>query len=62
MQRPDRDNLEKAFLDALYGEDSHFWNGESTKVWDEEGRISVVIKPSREKMRQLAELIRESLM
>ena len=31
--RPDKDNLEKALLDALYSDDSIAWDGRFTKVW-----------------------------
>ena len=30
---PDKDNLEKALLDALYSDDSIAWDGRFTKVW-----------------------------
>jgi len=32
-QRPDKDNLEKALLDAIYDEDCHIWNSTVTKIW-----------------------------
>jgi len=60
-QRPDVDNLYKAFYDSLYGEDSQFWDARVTKVWGEFGQISVVIKPTREQLEKLVEVIRESL-
>lgn len=41
QQRPDKDNLEKGFLDILFKEDSHVWDGRVSKVWAEEGRIDV---------------------
>ena len=40
-QVPDKDNLEKALLDAIYGDDSHKWDGRVTKIWGYEGRIIV---------------------
>ena len=40
-QTPDKDNLEKALLDAIYGDDSHKWDGRATKMWGKEGRIIV---------------------
>ena len=40
-QKPDKDNLEKALLDALYGDDSHAWDGRTTKIWGREGQIIV---------------------
>jgi Holliday junction resolvase RusA-like endonuclease len=33
LTRPDKDNLEKAVLDALLTEDSHVWDGRVTKVY-----------------------------
>lgn len=30
---PDKDNLEKALLDALFGNDAGAWDGRMTKVW-----------------------------
>lgn len=33
QQRPDKDNLEKALLDAVYGEDCRVWDGRTTKLW-----------------------------
>lgn len=39
--KPDRDNLEKALLDSVYGEDSHVWDGRCTKLWGYEGLIIV---------------------
>lgn len=41
-QRPDIDNLLKAFLDALCEDDSHVWDVHATKIWaDSEGYIRV---------------------
>ena len=44
-QRPDKDNLEKAILDAIYGEDSHIWDGRITKIWGDTGEIIVTECP-----------------
>lgn len=41
QQKPDKDNLEKALLDALFGEDSHIWDGRVTKIWGETGKIVI---------------------
>lgn len=41
QQRPDKDNLEKALLDAVYSDDSRVWDGRVTKVWGEKGKIIV---------------------
>lgn len=41
--KPDKDNLEKAFIDALYRDrdDAHVWNTASTKLWAYDGAILV---------------------
>lgn len=39
QQTPDKDNLEKGFLDAVCDEDSHIWDGRVTKYWSETGAI-----------------------
>lgn len=41
--RPDKDNLEKALLDAIYDEDSHIWDSRVTKVWAYNGAIEVTM-------------------
>lgn len=41
QQRPDIDNLAKAFLDALCEDDSYVYHLEATKVWSGEGAIQV---------------------
>lgn len=41
QQRPDKDNLEKALLDAVYDEDCRVWDSRTTKLWAEEGYIKV---------------------
>lgn len=41
QQKPDKDNLEKALLDALFGEDSHIWDGRVTKIWGETGKMII---------------------
>jgi len=40
-QRPDKDNLEKALLDALFDDDSVIDDGRVTKRWGERGEIWV---------------------
>jgi Holliday junction resolvase RusA-like endonuclease len=40
-QTPDKDNLEKALLDAIYDDDSTVWDGRVTKLWGESGMIIV---------------------
>ena len=41
QQKPDKDNLEKALLDAVFDEDSHVWDGRVTKIWGEKGQIVI---------------------
>lgn len=41
QQKPDKDNLEKALLDAIFGEDSHIWDGRVTKIWGETGQMII---------------------
>lgn len=41
QQRPDKDNLEKGLLDAIYDEDCQVWDSRVTKVWGRTGQIIV---------------------
>lgn len=41
QSKPDKDNLEKGFLDALFDDDAAVWDGRVTKFWGYEGRIYV---------------------
>lgn len=41
QQRPDVDNLLKAWNDAFCVEDSHIWNVHAIKVWGKEGKVEV---------------------
>lgn len=41
QQKPDIDNLLKAFLDALCDDDSYVYDIRATKLWHTEGRIVV---------------------
>lgn len=41
QQRPDKDNLEKALLDAVFPEDCRVWDSRITKVWADEGAIEI---------------------
>ena len=41
QQRPDKDNLEKALLDAAYGEDCIVYDGWTRKIWGETGGILI---------------------
>lgn len=45
QQRPDRDNLEKALLDAVYGEDCQVWDGRTTKLWGRRGLVLLSAEP-----------------
>lgn len=40
-QKPDKDNLEKALLDALLIEDCGVWDSRITKVWGDHGAILI---------------------
>lgn len=40
-QKPDLDNLLKALLDAVYGDDSHIWKISAQKVWRDRPGIKV---------------------
>lgn len=40
-QVPDKDNLEKALLDALHEDDCHIWDGRVTKIWGKKGEIRI---------------------
>lgn len=37
--KPDKDNLEKAFLDTVCEDDAYIWDGRVSKFWDYKGRI-----------------------
>ena len=39
--KPDKDNAEKAFLDALFDEDKQITDGRVAKIWGDEGEIRV---------------------
>ncbi len=41
QQKPDKDNLEKAILDALCPEDSYVWDGRVSKYWSRNGKIVI---------------------
>lgn len=41
MNKPDKDNLEKALLDSIYKDDSVVWSGWVEKRWAETGAITV---------------------
>ena len=41
QQKPDIDNLTKAFMDAFGVDDSYVWKLEAEKYWHMEGRITV---------------------
>ena len=41
-QKPDTDNLVKAFIDALADEDKHIHDVRARKFWGAEGRIEVL--------------------
>lgn len=41
MVKPDKDNLEKALLDAVFREDSQIWDSRVSKFWGTEGKIII---------------------
>ena len=41
-QTPDKDNCEKAILDALFTNDSMIWDGRVSKFWGDSGAIVVI--------------------
>lgn len=41
QQKPDKDNCEKALLDALMDDDATVWDGRVSKFWGEVGMIVV---------------------
>jgi len=43
-QTPDKDNLEKGLLDALYGNDAHVWTGECSKLWADTAGMVIIEK------------------
>jgi len=43
QQRPDKDNLEKALLDAVYDEDCRVWDSRVSKIWGAFGAIRVSV-------------------
>lgn len=45
LSKPDRDNLEKALLDACFGEDCHVWDGRTTKLWGLRGLLILSAQP-----------------
>ena len=42
QQKPDKDNLEKGFLDA-FGEDQHIWDGRVSKIWVPAGQEGILV-------------------
>lgn len=41
VTKPDKDNLEKALLDAVYQSDAHIWDARITKIWGRNGAIII---------------------
>jgi Holliday junction resolvase RusA-like endonuclease len=41
QQKPDKDNLEKSILDAVFDDDSKVWDGRVSKLWGVDGKIVV---------------------
>ena len=49
QQTPDKDNLEKALLDAVYGNDCVVWDSRVTKRWARNGAIEINEQTPRER-------------
>ena len=43
QQRPDKDNLDKALLDALCKDDSYIYDGRVSKYWSDAGYIEIYL-------------------
>jgi len=43
QSKPDKDNLEKAFLDAILSDDAQVWDGRVSKRWSASPRIELCI-------------------
>lgn len=41
QSKPDKDNLEKGFLDAIFDDDAAVWDGRVSKIWGYCGRILI---------------------
>ena len=39
QQKPDKDNLEKGLLDAVFDEDCRVWDSRVSKIWGNKGEI-----------------------
>ena len=39
QQKPDKDNLEKGLLDAIFEEDCRVWDSRVSKRWGDQGEI-----------------------
>ena len=64
QQTQDKDNLEKALLDALCpGGDAYIWDGRPTKVWGYEGMIIIVAiePPSLEEIKKTIAMAKEMI-
>lgn len=46
LPKPDADNLLKAYMDALLGDDSAIWDVRPTKIWASESKICVYRMPT----------------
>lgn len=42
-QKPDKDNIEKGFLDSLMKDDSSVWDGRVTKYWARTGKMLIYL-------------------
>lgn len=55
LSRPDKDNIEKALLDATRKEDCTVWDGRITKIWAESGAI--IVKTNACDLQEILKLI-----
>jgi len=56
QQRPDKDNLEKALLDAILDEDCRIWDSRTTKIWGMDGCITISTIDSCDKLTKAKKL------
>ncbi|WP_373687373.1 RusA family crossover junction endodeoxyribonuclease [Zooshikella harenae] len=53
QQTPDKDNLEKGLLDAIFSDDAHIWDGRLSKYWGDEGSIIIKKIPTFETLEEV---------
>lgn len=60
QQTPDKDNLEKGILDALFNDDARAWDGRVTKVWGPAPYIIISTRNMDVRPRAILRIIEES--